>query len=181
MSFVKSILTIFAITTIFSSCGQTKKEKVKIDIETILKIEDETIAITELDSMLSIISNHGQEIDRLTESQKIVLIVENLEREINNGGFNQFFFNSGGQFAHETITALRTIKAFKTADIVSKSISAWPNQKVPKDWSERQELVDEISDQADIVWNECDKEFYKYQDNIVKLLLAYVKSNKSDF
>jgi hypothetical protein len=181
MSFVKSILTIFAITTIFSFCGQTKKEKVKIDIETILKIEDETTAITELDSMLSIISNHGQEIDRLTESQKIVLIVENLEREINNGGFNQFFFNSGGQFAHETITALRTIKAFKTADIVSRSISAWPNQKVPKDWSERQELVDEISDQADIVWNECDKEFYKYQDNIVKLLLDYVKSNKSDF
>jgi hypothetical protein len=154
---------------------------VRIDIEKILKIEDETAAIIELDTKLNEISKYGKEIERLTESQKTVLIVENLEREINNGGFNQFFFNSSGDFAHETVTALRTIKAFKTADIVSKSISAWPNQKVPKDRKKRQELLEEIAENADKVWNECDQEFYKYQDNIGILLLDYVRLNKTDF
>lgn len=182
MTSVRSVLKTLAIATIFISCAQTSnKKKVKIDIEQILKIEDATTAITQLDSTLNAISNHGQEIERLTESQKTVLIVENLEREINNGGFNQFFFNSSGQFAQETVTALRSIKAFETADIVSKSISVWPNQEVPKDWTKRQEILEAISEQADVVWNECDEEFYKYQDNIVTLLLEYVKSNKSDF
>jgi len=182
MNYTKNILTIVTISTSISSCGHTnKKEQIKMDIDKILEIEDETSAITELDTKLNEISNYGEEIERLTESQKIVLLVENLETEINNGGFNQFFFNSSGDFTHETITALKTIKAFKTADIVSKSISVWPNQNVPKERVRRQAILENIVEKADVVWNECDEEFYKYEDNITKLLFDYVKANKSDF
>ncbi|MFN8842637.1 MAG: DUF4375 domain-containing protein [Chryseotalea sp.] len=42
-------------------------------------------------------------------------------------------------------------------------------------------MLVQIEMQANPIWNECDEEFYKYQDNIVILLLEYVKSNKSDF
>ena len=178
MSYVKSTLTILITATAISACGQTQ---VKIDIDKILKIEDETTAIIELDTKLNEISNYGEEIERLTESQRIVLIVENLEREINNGGFNQFFFNSSGDFTHETVMALKTIKAFKAADIVSKSISVWPNQKVPKDRTKRQEVLEQIEDQANNVWNQCNEDFYKYEDKIVKLLIDFVKANKADF
>jgi len=176
MSYEKSILSILIISAVISSCGQRK-----IDIEKILKIDNETIAIIELDTKLNEISNYGEDIERLNESQKTVLFVENLEREISNGGFNQFFFNSSGNFSHETVTALKSIKAFKTADIVSKSISAWPNQKVPKDRVKRQDILAQIEEQANPVWNNCDEEFYKHQDNVVILLLDYVKSNKSNF
>lgn len=182
MSYGKNILTILIIAILISSCGQTNnKGQVKIDIDKILIIEDETTAIIELDSKLNEISNYGEEIEKLTESQKIVLFVENLEREINNGGFNQFFFNSSGDFTHETVAALKTIKAFKTADIVTKSISVWPNQDVPKDRARRQDILEQIESQGNPIWNECDEEFYKYQDNIVTLLLDYVKSNKQEF
>ena len=101
MSYEKSILSILIISIVISSCGQPK-----IDIEKILKIDNETTAIIELDTKLNEISNYGEDIERLNESQKTVLIVENLEREINNGGFNQFFFNSSGDFSHETVIAL---------------------------------------------------------------------------
>jgi hypothetical protein len=182
MNFEKGILTILIISTGIISCGQSNnKGQVKINIDKILEIEDETAAIIELDTKLNEISDYGEKIERLNESQKTVLFVENLEREINNGGFNQFFFNSSGDFTHETVKALKAIKAFKTSDIVTKSISVWPNQIVPKDRSRRQDILVQIETQANPIWNECDEEFYKYQDNIVILLLEYVKSNKSDF
>lgn len=182
MSFEKCILTILIISTGIISCRQTNNNgQLNINIDKILEIEDETTAIIELDSKLNEISEYGEKIEKLNESQKTVLFVENLEREINNGGFNQFFFNSSGDFTHETINALKTIKAFKTADIVTKSISVWPNQNVPKDRAKRQDILEEIEEQANPIWNECDEEFYKYQDNIVTLLLDYVKSNKTDF
>ena len=182
MSFEKCILTILIISTGIVSCRQTNNNgQLNINIDKILEIEDETTAIIELDSKLNEISEYGEKIEKLNESQKTVLFVENLEREINNGGFNQFFFNSSGDFTHETINALKTIKAFKTADIVTKSISVWPNQNVPKDRAKRQDILEEIEEQANPIWNECDEEFYKYQDNIVTLLLDYVKSNKTDF
>jgi len=182
MSYLKDILTIVTISTVINSCGQTnRKGQVKIDIEKILKIEDQTTAIIELDTKLNEISNYGEKIELLTESQRTVLFVENLEREINNGGFNQFFFNSSGNFTHETIAALKTIKAFKTAAIVSKSISIWPNQNVPKDRVKRQDILQQVEEQANPVWDECSEEFYKYHDNLVMLLVEFIKSNKSDF
>lgn len=182
MSFEKGILTILIISTGIISCRQTNSEgQVKINIDKILETEDETTAIIELDTKLNEISGYGENIEKLNESQKTVLFVENLEREINNGGFNQFFFNSSGNFTHETIIALKTIKAFKTSDIVAKAISVWPNQNVPKNRAKRQYILEEIEGQANPVWNECDEEFYKYPDNIVTLLLDYVKSNRSDF
>ena len=118
---------------------------------------------------------------KLNESQKLVLIIENLEREINNGGFNQFFHNSSGDFTHETVAALKTIKAFTTADIVSKAIAAWPKQTVPKDRTERQAMLGQIENKANETWNQCDEEFYKYQDDIAKLVMDFVRVNKSDF
>jgi hypothetical protein len=114
MSFEKNILTILIISIGIISCGKTNnKGQVEINIDKILEIEDETAAIIELDTKLNEISEYGEKIERLTESQKTVLFVENLEREINNGGFNQFFFNSSGDFTHETVKALKVINQFQ--------------------------------------------------------------------
>lgn len=88
---------------------------------------------------------------KLTEPQKVFLFIENLEREVNNGGFNQFYYNSSGDYAHETFNALRTIGANKMSGIVNKANSVWPNQTVPKDRTERQNIQEIIGEQADTV------------------------------
>ena len=105
-------------------------------------------------------------IDRLTDTQKNFLFVENLEREINNGGFNQFFWNSSGNFTHETLKALKIINANIPANIVEKAISHWPKNIVPNNRSKRQNVLAEIEDQANVIWEECDKDFYKVTKTI---------------
>ena len=110
-----------------------------------------------------------------------MLFVENLEREVNNGGFNQFYFNSSGDYAHETLNGLNTIGAHRMADILTKANSVWPNQTVPKDWTERQNVQETIEEKADPVWQQCDNDFYEYPDDLAGLLLDYVKQHKADF
>ncbi len=60
--------------------------------------------------------------DKLTASQKTFYLNQNIEREINNGGFHQYFINYSGDFAQETIESLEKIGATKTATILSNAI-----------------------------------------------------------
>ncbi|AUC17135.1 hypothetical protein BTO06_15800 [Tenacibaculum sp. SZ-18] len=135
----------------------------------------------EIDTYLNKKCEYGEKVDRLNESQKVLLIVENLEREINNGGFHQFYWNSSGEYANETIDALIKIGANETAEIVKKANSEFKNEIVPKDRAERHNELELIEEKAKENWNKCDSEFYEYQDNLIELLIAFVIKNKPDF
>jgi hypothetical protein len=56
-----------------------------------------------------------------------------LEGQVNNGGFDQFFFNSSGDYAHEILTAYREIKAYNTVELIKNAIDLFPVLPVPKD------------------------------------------------
>ena len=180
--------TIFLTFLAFCACcyGQGQKQTTEenhknMSIDEILQMEDPTSAIIELDDRVNELSDYGEDLSKLTEPQKVLLFVENLEREVNNGGFHQFYFNSSGDYAHETLDALKTIGANKMADILTKANSVWPNQQVPKDRTKRENIQETIEEQAAPVWDECDNVFYAYPDDIAGLLLKYVKQHKADF
>lgn len=152
-----------------------------MSIDAILQMKDQTSALIELDTQVNKLSNYGEDLTKLTKPQQDLLFIENLEREVNNGGFNQFYWNSSGDYAMETVAALKAVGAHKAAEILIKANSAWPNQSVPKDREERQELLENIEEQSNPVWAQCDSEFYQNPDNITELLLDYVKRNKAEF
>ena len=150
-------------------------------IDEILQLEDQTTAVIKLDERVNELSDYGEDLSKLTQPEKVLLFIGNLEREVNNGGFYQFYANSSGDYAHETYDALKTIGATKMADILDKANSIWPNRTVPKNGIKRQDVQDSIEEQAEKVWDQCDSNFYGYPDDIAGLLIKYVKQNKSDF
>lgn len=151
------------------------------DIDALLSSPDENNAIIEIDNYISKLCAWGDSLNSLTEPQKNFYFDQNLEREINNGGFNQFFYNSSGDFAHETITSLRIIGAGKTADILQKAIDQFPDSVVPKDRVKRQEVLEQIEENANEVWEQLDQAFYKYEDNLHDLNIEYVKQKRNSF
>jgi hypothetical protein len=173
---LKKLLIFIASLFLANASSQTK-----FDLDKVLKIERRDMIVVEIDSYLNKKCEYGQKIDRLNESQKAILIVENLEREINNGGFNQFYWNSSGNYANETIDALIKIGANKTAEIVKKANSEFKNGIVPKDREKRQDELELIEDKAKENWNNLDSEFYEYNDDLTELLITFVIKNKSDF
>ena len=157
---------------------RSRKRSNKIDFDKLFEEDDCQVAIIEIDEWLNEISEYGENLNKLTPEGQLVLIIENLEREINNGGFNQFYFNSSGDYAHETVEYLRTIRANHTSLIVEKANKEWPSNQVPKEREERQNILEKIEEKAEQVWSKCDDQFYEYQDDIATLLLDYIKANR---
>jgi hypothetical protein len=60
----------------------------------------------------------------LTEEERIILAIEALEREVNNGGYSQFFLNSSREYAPVMVRALERIGCLKTAKITQKALDA---------------------------------------------------------
>ena len=161
----------------FTNCNS----QMEFNLDKTLKIERRDMIVMEIDTYLNEKSEYGEKIEKLNSSQRTFLFVENLEREINNGGFNQFYFNSSGDFSQETLNALLEIGAEKTVKIVENANSEFDNGNVPKDRIERQNKLELIEEKAEENWEKCDTEFYEYQDDLTELLIAFILKNKADF
>lgn len=100
---------------------------------------------------------------------KIRELIDTLEMEVNNGGFDQYFFNSTGDSAKEAAEALEAIGAHNMAAIVKRAIAKFPGGEVPADRNARQAVLEEISPERE-AFEELDAEFLKYPDNLAALL-----------
>jgi hypothetical protein len=113
----------------------------------------------------------------LVNEQKTFYYNQNLEREVNNGGFNQYFFNSAGKFAMETIESLKAIGAHRTKDILQTAINQF-HGNIPADPRERQEKLEQIDEG---IWEELDTKFFAYEDDLNSLNFEYIKNHKDKF
>src|SRR5215472_14129753 len=62
--------------------------------------------------------------ESLSGEERVVLAIEALEREVNNGGFRQFFENSSQEYAPMIVQALERIGCARTAAITQEAIDA---------------------------------------------------------
>lgn len=119
-------------------------------------------------------------IENLTDEELAVLAVEAFEREVNNGGFDQFFFNSSGQFAPTLVDSLKRVGCRKTAGIARKAIGALDIrgeltaaavEKVM--WAEDDAAEERRSGTLD----ECDEKVYERSENIESHLYEFIRRN----
>jgi hypothetical protein len=153
----------------------------KLDLEKLLASTDINCSIIELDDYVCQLCAHGDNLGKLTDAQKQFFYNESLERQVNNGGFSQYFFNSSGNFAHQTVQSLRKINACATADILQMAIHQFPNRRAPENREERQAMMVDIQAQAERVWDELDQKFFAYEDDLNTLNMKFIQQNKDQF
>ncbi|TNE79852.1 MAG: DUF4375 domain-containing protein [Bacteroidetes bacterium] len=164
-----------------SDKSDQNSENQKFDLEKLLTSDDINGSIIQLDNFIGELCSYGEEMESLTDAQKLFYYNQCLEREVNNGGFSQYFFNASGDFAHQTVQSLKTIGANKTADILKKAIDQFPNSNVPEDRTERQDVISQIQETAEVVWEELDQKFFSYEDDLNALNIEFVRKNKDKF
>jgi hypothetical protein len=104
----------------------------------------------------------------LSDEERLVLAVLALEREVNNGGYKQFFWNSSRRFATTIVHSLRTIDCERTAALTERAIAAL---KVPHLTVETvTEAIQGENEKRDDALDACDKEFYSFHETTPKLL-----------
>lgn len=152
------------------------------DLDKLLSLDDLDESILKINDFICETCSNGEKMEILSEPQSTFYLNQNLEREVNNGGFNQYFINSGGDFAHETVDSLKAIGAHKTAKILQGAIGLFPDSRVPTNREERIKLVLQIlPDSSDPVWEELDKSFFKYEEDLNRLNIDFVRKNRDEF
>ncbi len=132
-----------------------------------------------IDNLLSQI--FYSEPEKLSDEEKVIVYIEELEREVNNGGFSQFFNNSSGDYTEEVIQSLRKVGSVNFLRLVESAKSQFPNSFVPVDSTERQQILEEIENDASETWDRLDSEFYQYDEDIYALMIGYIESNVEKF
>ncbi|NCU26064.1 DUF4375 domain-containing protein [Candidatus Nomurabacteria bacterium] len=153
----------------------------KSDINDIWSITDKNQFLIAMKSWLFRKCDEGENIGKLSHAERIFYLNDELESEVNNGGFSQFFYNSSGDHANETTGSLIAIGADQTAGIFRKALTAF-ECVLPEDRDERIELLDRIStDRVEKILSECDDEFFKYPDDLAELNHKFILINMEEF
>lgn len=123
-------------------------------------------------------SNEGENLENLSDAERVFYINMLFEEEMNNGGFDQFFYNTSGNLYEEVMECLLEAGAEKTASIYRQALSAL-GQHIPKDRFERQELLLNLDQEMlEEKFNKCDDDFYDYEESLVELNYEYLMHYK---
>ncbi|MEQ1767173.1 MAG: DMP19 family protein [Methylotenera sp.] len=117
-----------------------------------------------------------EHINRLSRESRIVYLLWNFDGEIHNGGFDQLFFNSLGDYCLEILGYLEELGALKSYILLSKAISLFPNSLPANNRQERWSQLNSFSSssQYQMEIDQLNSEYWKYEDKLNDLLDSYV-------
>ncbi|MCR9164839.1 MAG: DMP19 family protein [Nannocystaceae bacterium] len=114
----------------------------------------------------------------LSERDQLLVAVGALEADVNNGGFDQFYFNSAGDLWRQAVAGLRVVGAVRMAELVERSSlmfgPAGPLQNRERRQAQLLALTESAEDPD--VFSELDREFWSYPDDVSALLRAHLGS-----
>jgi Domain of unknown function (DUF4375) len=114
---------------------------------------------------------------KLAAEERVILAIEALEREVNNGGYGQFFVNSSREYSPIIVDALRRIGCPKTAEITQKALRIV--QEAPMSDEEIENGTWEDNEERQDALGECDSLYFKGPENIDESLFAFIKANRA--
>ncbi len=117
----------------------------------------------------------------LTAAERVVFSLDALEREVNNGGFRQYFENSSGDHCLDAPIALRALGAPKFAAMVERALALFPGGQPASDRSERQRQMLTWGPVQESALEALDSEFFTYPEPLAQLERAYVAAHQDAF
>jgi len=116
----------------------------------------------------------------LTEPEQTFHLVWRLEAEVNNGVFEQFFFNSVGAFIPHAAAAFRRIGANETAELIDAAIAIVGDGTDWTDTQARHQRLNALDEDATEKLDDLDAAFYAYPDgDLAERLYPYLHANKA--
>lgn len=180
----------------FSSCSMNTEVNSSNVIEAQVKrppLTVETIDVTPDSLLVQLVFDHisstlptnpDQELASvlsLTKPQQAIYIIWWLEAEVNNGGFNQYYYNSSGQFAKLAPNLLRLVGANKFAELTQTANNVFEkeNEQITKDQNGTSEGFSKSYDNNPL--EKFDNQFYALKEPLMELQVAFIRKNKKDF
>ncbi|OGP61421.1 MAG: hypothetical protein A2V67_02005 [Deltaproteobacteria bacterium RBG_13_61_14] len=115
--------------------------------------------------------------NQITAEERVIQAIEALEREVNNGGYSQFFLNSSREYAPIIVEALTRISCPKTAEITRRAIAALG---ISGSFTEAAiaEVMEAESSEREEKLEQCDNEYFQSGESIETGLFQFIKTNR---
>lgn len=118
--------------------------------------------------------------DVLPEPKRVFRSVWELEAQVNNGGFYQYFWNASASGVPGIIYALQAIGADATAAVVNDAIAAVGSDLPWLDDDARRSRLAAVSPAARQQLEALDQAFYRYPNDLTRLLYQYVSKHRHE-
>jgi hypothetical protein len=119
--------------------------------------------------------------ETLSSAEQTFYTAWHIESEVNHGGFEYYYFNSGGDHALEAPGALKRVGAEKFAKIVEEANKRFPGGPPSPDCDERQNAMDPLGDKVYTLWSDLDDKVIEGPEPTEELLWVYYQKNKGEF
>ena len=147
---------------------------------------DDTLLLTVINELSERLGSSSAEYSTVmtwNKARRSVYVAWQLDAEVNNGGFNQFYYNPSGKFYPLVPEALKYVGAPLLADLTRRANKTYEQQL--NQIKKRQDgTVDGFSKSyKDNPLNEYDNAYYKLnkKESLEKILVDFVRTHKSAF
>jgi hypothetical protein len=117
------------------------------------------------------------------KSRQAIYMIWLLEAEVNNGGYNQFYFNSSGKFYKQLPDALKLVGANKFRDLTIRANNTYEkeNSKITKHQDGTIEGFSKSYDDNPL--NKFDDEFYDlyHKEDLQQIQVDFIRKHKTEF
>jgi predicted peroxiredoxin len=117
------------------------------------------------------------------KSKQAVYMIWLLEGEVNNGGYNQFYFNPSGQFYKHLPEMLKLVGADKFADLTKRANRTFEKENAKITQNQDGTLEGFSKSFEDNPLNKYDTEFYKLyeKESLQDIQVKYIRTHKEEF
>ena len=118
----------------------------------------------------------------LSPGLRAVFSTWTLEAEVNNGGFNQFFWNSSGEYAADAVAGFDLIGAPAYARLMRRAITIRDADRAKTEAFKQRGTLEAFSESyKGNRLSELDHEFYKLGDSLSAARIKFVRSRPAMF
>jgi hypothetical protein len=169
-----------------AACGQNSAETRKVQPPDLAAIADDAVEYAILDFVHAKMDGHY---DRETEflatlppGVRALYVTSGVEDEVNNGGFNQYYWNSEGKFADEAVAAFEFFAAHKHAELMREANRIHAAEQAEIEKFKEQGTLQAFSDSYKVSkLGPLDERFYKIDENLSALRVAKIRADPASF
>ncbi|WP_460938215.1 DMP19 family protein [Spirosoma humi] len=117
------------------------------------------------------------------KSRQAIYMIWLLESEVNNGGYNQFYANSGGQYSKYLPSALKLVGADRLADLTQRANEVFKKENEKSSDSQDSTTTENSKPYPDYLFKRFDNDFYEIAqvDSLNQVQVDFIRSHKGKF
>jgi hypothetical protein len=120
-------------------------------------------------------------IGAFTRGERFVAAVQGMNREVHNGGWDQFFRNSCGALAFDLVPALDAMGSRETLSIAQRALRLFGKPRSLSGDDRSRQLAAITRNGEDSPWHALEDEFYEYPEDLDAMLLRYIAGHPDEF